>query len=306
MKKLYLTLLINLFCSFAMAEEMFSSDGEPRMTSLRGKLVSQLCTASQMKSDTYQFWCASIKETPKFHRKQWEFVYILQALDERGMLSPGKKGLGFGVGMEPLPAVMATYGVSVLATDLEIEGAKEKGWVDSNQHSYKVEQLNNKNICPKEKFLSLVQHQFVDMNNIPNNLKNYDFTWSSCAFEHLGSIEKGVEFVINSLKTLKPGGVAVHTTEFNVSSNEVTVDNEGTVLFRKKDIEKLVDRLRKMGYEIFVNYNTGNDDLDKYIDVAPYKNNNHLKLKIGEFTTTSIGLIIYKPTNFKEELTNED
>ena len=41
---------------------------------------SQLCTASQFLSPTYQKWCDSICERPRLHRKQWEFVYVLQAL----------------------------------------------------------------------------------------------------------------------------------------------------------------------------------------------------------------------------------
>ncbi len=297
MKFIFLSLLIIMCSSFSSAQEPIYSEVEPRMTSLRGKLSSQLCTASQMSNDTYKYWCSSMKELPKFHRKQWEFVFILQALDERGMLHPGKKGLGFGTGKEPLPAIMAASGVEVLATDLDSNNQKAQLWTGS-QHSSKVEQLNTRGICPQETFLELVKHQPLDMNNIPEDLKNFDFTWSSCAFEHLGSIENGLKFVENSLKTLKPGGVAVHTTEYNISSNEDTIDNQDTVLFRKQDIEKLVSRLRSLGYEISVNYNPGSGKLDQHIDTPPYSNDNHLKLAIGEYTTTSIGLIIHKPTDF--------
>ena len=34
--------------------------------------------------------------------------------------------------------------------------------------------------------------------------------------------------------------------------------------------------------------------LDKYVDIPPYTQDKHLKLKLGEYTTTSIGLIIKK------------
>ena len=37
----------------------------------------------------------------------------------------------------------------------------------------------------------------------------FDFVWSACAFEHLGSILNGLEFVVNSVKCLKPGGVVL-------------------------------------------------------------------------------------------------
>ncbi|MBV5337004.1 MAG: hypothetical protein J0653_03215, partial [Deltaproteobacteria bacterium] len=72
-----------------------------------------------------------------------------------------------------------------------------------------------------------------------------DFCWSSCSLEHLGSIKAGLDFIKASLKTLKVGGVAVHTTEYNVSSDEATIDNNPTlVLFRRCDIQGLVEELR--------------------------------------------------------------
>ena len=102
------------------------------------------------------------------------------------------------------------------------------------------------------------------MNHIHEDVQDYDFTWPACAFEHLGSIEKEFEFVKNSLKCLTPGGLAVHTTEFNVSSDDDTVGNQATVLLRKRDFEKLAAELQKEGHEIAFNFNTGNSSCDKY------------------------------------------
>ncbi|MCT4634691.1 MAG: hypothetical protein N4A31_00385 [Rickettsiales bacterium] len=161
---------------------------------------------------------------------------------------------------------MAASGVEVLATDLDFNDQKAQLWTGT-QHSSKVEQLNEKRIYPQKTFLELAKYQPLDMNNIPEDLKNLDFTCSYCAFEHLISIENGLKFVENSLKTLKPGGVAVYTAEYNISSNEDTIDNQDTVLFRKHDIEKLVSRLRNLGYEISVNYNPGSGKLDQHITI---------------------------------------
>jgi len=69
-----------------------------------------------------------------------------------------------------------------------------------------------KQICPANIFKKNVEYRSVDMNDIPSDLKNYDFTWSACAFEHLGSIDSGLEFVCNQMKTLKNGGWAIHTS----------------------------------------------------------------------------------------------
>ncbi len=259
------------------------------------KIGSQLCTASQFKSPIYIDWCNRFGEKPKLHRKQWEFVYVLQALEAKGLLSVGKRGLGFGCGKEPLPAVMADCGCEVLSTDLDFSSALEKGWVASNEHSAKIEDLYWPGICSKEIFFERVKYRNVDMNAIPEDLVEYDFVWSSCAFEHLGSIENGIQFVINSTKCLRSGGVAVHTTEFNLSSNEETLEHESLVFFRKRDIEELIKRLEASGCVVEpLNLVISEKVEDGFVDLPPYKTDNHIKLAIFGHLTTSIGLIITK------------
>ena len=258
--------------------------------------VSQACTQAQMEEPHYSHWCSLIREAPRMHRKQWEFAYILQALHMHDMVEEGRRGLGFGVGREPLAAVFANRDVEILATDMTAEAAAGAGWIATNQHIDSKLLLNERGICDQEKFDRLVDFRFMDMNKIDRSLHGqFDFTWSACAFEHLGSIAQGLEFVANSVKCLKPGGIAVHTTEFNCSSNDDTVDNNPTVLFRKRDFEQLEQRLRKKGWEIEFNFNLGDKPLDLYVDVAPFKDNQHLKLQIEEYTVTSFGILVRRP-----------
>lgn len=257
--------------------------------------VSQACTQAQLEEPHYSYWCGQIREEPRMHRKQWEFCYILQALKANGMLEPGRRALGFGVGLEPLAAIFADRGVSVLATDLEPEGAHNAGWVMTAQHARNKASLNERDICDPETFDRLVDFRFMDMNAIDSDLDGqFDFAWSACAFEHLGSIMHGLEFVINSVKCLKPGGIAVHTTEYNCSSDSETLDNSSTVLFRKRDFLLLERRLKLMGAELEFNFNLGQQPLDLYIDTPPFKQNEHLKLQIQRWAVTSFGLIIRK------------
>ncbi len=258
-------------------------------------ITTQLCTASQFFSPKYKYWCNQFNEKPKLHRKQWEFVYILEALEASGVLSPGKRGLGFGCGKEPLPAVMASRGCDILATDLDTSSANKQGWIRSNEHSENLDDLYWPGICSKEHFYRKVTYSNINMNEIPKSLTGYDFVWSSCAFEHLGSIEKGLQFVINSMECLRSGGVAVHTTEFNLSSNEDTFESELLVFFRKKDINDLVARLEKRGYIVKpLNLTIGERVEDGFVDLPPFRSVPHLKLAVYGYLTTSIGLIIQK------------
>lgn len=259
---------------------------------------SMLCREQHFHLPLYSYWCSRIKEMPRLHRKQWEFVYICQVLYERGALRHGASAIGFGVGKEPLVSLFASFGLQILATDLDFHRAVEAGWVSTNQHSDNLENLNKKQICPIDEFGKLVRFRNVDMNAIPLDIGKYDVCWSSCAFEHLGSIRKGLDFVLNSSKLLKPGGIAVHTTEYNVSSNEKTLDNNPDfVLFRKCDIEQLGRELASNGYVLeTVDFCSGNDSLEAHVDLPPYSKEPHLRLQLaGEYVATSLGLIIRAP-----------
>ncbi|MEP0391866.1 MAG: class I SAM-dependent methyltransferase [Erythrobacter sp.] len=257
--------------------------------------VSQACTQAQMESEIYADWCAHFNEKPWLHRKQWEFVYILQSLHLGGMMEPGKRGLGFGVGGEPLPALFAEKGMSILGTDLDPEHAQGLGWIETDQHAASKNAMNNRGICSPEKFERLVDFRSMDMNALdPEISGQFDFCWSACALEHLGSIEKGLKFIENSIDTLRPGGLAVHTTEFNCSSNASTLDNTSTVLFRRRDFERLGRRLARQGHTLTFNFDTGDQPADQHIDVPPYTQNPHLKLQIAEWVTTSYGITVRK------------
>jgi len=262
-------------------------------------LTSQLCTQKQFKSPIYKRWCAEIREVPRFHRKQWEFVYILEALERQGMLAEGRHGLGFGCGQEPLPAVMAKHGCRVLVTDLDPARAAEQGWRGTSQHVANIEELHAKSrdIVDKAKFHECITYREVDMNNIPPDLRGqFDFVWSACSLEHLGSLQHGGNFIQESLRCLKPGGVAVHTTEFNLSSSTKTCETKAVSIFRTKDIESIFRQAQAKGFETLdINVNAGNSLLDKYIDTPPFLTDPHIKVLVSEFVTTSIGLLIRKP-----------
>jgi len=257
--------------------------------------VSQMCTASQMREPIYDEICAEMGEAPKLHRKQWEFAYIIRALTHHGALRKGARGLGFGVGVEPLSSIFARAGCDIVATDLPADDDRASVWHDTAQLSTNLRQIFHERLCDEQQFFGHVIFRPVDMNAIPNSLSGFDFTWSSCAYEHLGSIEAGLAFFENSLNCLAPGGLAVHTTEINLSSNDGTLDRGSTVIFRRRDFEQLAARLISLGHEVFpITFDTGQEDLDRIIDLPPYSNDPHLKLALMRWVSTSFGMIVRK------------
>lgn len=269
-----------------------------------GKRVSELCKEVHFRSAWYDKWCNEIRESPRLHRKQWEYTYILQALYERGCLAEGRRGLGFAVGTEPLPAVMAKYGCRITATDLDFSRGQSLGWDSGDQLCYGVDSLNQRQICDADVFREKVVYQPVDMNAIPPDLEGYDFNWSSCSFEHLGSIGLGMDFLHNQLDTLKPGGWAVHTTEFNVSSEYETIEkNRNTVIFRRSDIEKFAEWAVSRGHYVEkLDFSLGNSPEDFSVDLPPYGAEPHIRLLLNGYVATSIGLIVRKGTKGKRSI----
>lgn len=253
--------------------------------------ASQLCTASQILEDVYSFWLKEIGQERKFHRKQWEYVYILQILRQFNLLRKNVRGLGFGCGKEPLPAVMAKYGCDVMATDI---APLEKG--DEYWGARSAVDIFSPGVCPMDIFLERVSFESLDMNDIPQkHFDSYDYLWSSCALEHLGSRKAGLDFIVESSKCLRPGGIAVHTTELNTSSRGEAFESPGLSLYQKSDIKLLQKELKKAGCSLLpVNWDQGNLLEDNHVDLPPYEEKTHLKLLIENYVVTSLGLVLIR------------
>jgi SAM-dependent methyltransferase len=278
---------------------------EPAASPLAVPLTSRLCIQADLDSAWLAFWRRELRFPPHYHRKLWEWCFIAQALFNAGKLREGCAGLGFGCGEEKLPSLFVKYGASVLATDQAPDAAAHHGWVASREHAASVEKIRMRDICDDSEKLARIDLRHVDMNAIPADFAGrFDFCWSACAAEHLGTIANGLAFIENSLRTLKPGGVAVHSVEYNLADGVETIDNWPTVLFQKKHIVGLVERLTRAGYRVAeLDFTLGTRPLDSFVDVPPWSSEAaawdgqwaHLKLSVDGFACTSFALIIQTP-----------
>ena len=230
-------------------------------------------------------------------RKAWEWAAILEVLDSREMLEKGRKGIGFAVGTEQLPSIMAKRSVSVLATDLGADEATEK-WTSTGQHAASLDALFHPFFVSRQIFDRQVSFQPVNMNHLDDlPSEEFDFAWSSCALEHIGTLDDGLNFVLNCMRLLKPGGIAVHTTEYNVSSNRETIADGGDCIYRRQDIERLdgMLQLRSCGLES-VDFDAGWHPNDLNFDRRPFFSGNgvHLKLELYGHVATSVLLVCQK------------
>jgi 2-polyprenyl-3-methyl-5-hydroxy-6-metoxy-1,4-benzoquinol methylase len=232
------------------------------------------------------------------HRKLWEFVYVLRAAEQHGRLEPGRRAMGFGVGQEPIPAALARSGLSVLATDLDSRTEAVKEWAATGQHMSGLVALSRPDVVSDAVLQQHVRTRSVDMNALPDDLGRFDVVWSACALEHLGSPEAGLEFVVRTLDLLEPGGVAVHTTELELTPRAKTADYGHLAVYRTADLDRLAERVREMGFEMRTNWYVSMETAaDRWISLPPYPHGDpaHLKLVIGNSVSTSVGLLIRRP-----------
>lgn len=264
-------------------------------------LTSQVCRAEDFRSPWLRAWERALRDDPAVpspwlaspHRKLWEWCAIAQALEERDMLRPGRQGIGFAVGQEPLTAAFAARGVSVLATDGPDAG---RYWGPSDQHAGSAAAVFRPALIDHARFAERVRFQPVDMRDLAAlPAGRFDFLWSACALEHLGSLAAGLTFVAAAMRLLRPGGVAVHTTEYNISSNDTTVESGDNVIYRRRDLIEFSDLIRFYGAAMLpIDFDAGQDDADLAFDVEPYYTHGrpHVKLLLHGFVSTSILLVL--------------
>jgi len=106
-------------------------------------------------------------------------------------------------------------------------------------------------------------------------------------------LEQGKQFIYSSLECVRPGGVLVHTTEYNLSSDFDTLTEGQVTAFTRRDIQEVVHTLRVAGCSIAEpDFSIGNMWLDWHVDESPFDMTRHLRLRWENFIITSIGLII--------------
>ena len=259
--------------------------------------TSMAVDAAHFRDGAFREWFALVSDGGmELHRKPWEYAFVLERARQAGVLEPGRRALGFGVGREPIPAVLAARGLDVLATDQADEDADH--WKDTNEHASDVAALSRPGVVDDATLAARVTFRAMDMNDLADDLGEFDLVWSSCAIEHLGSPAAGLEFVLQTAELLRPGGVAVHTTEFELTARDETADYGHCAVYRRDDFETLARRLTERGFEIDLNlYVSLATPVDRFVAVPPYPATDpaHLKLQIFDSVSTSYGLAIRRP-----------
>ncbi len=142
----------------------------------------------------------------RLHRKEWEFAQGVYGLRKLGCLSPRAAALGLGAGAEPIIFFLAGRLARVVATDLYAG-------------EFSAQEADPRMLRDPEAFAPFSYHRDrlevrrMDATAIDYSPESFDVVFSFSSIEHFGTRRAQRACLASIFRVLRPGGVAVLTTE---------------------------------------------------------------------------------------------
>jgi SAM-dependent methyltransferase len=265
------------------------------------KILSKICDAADwFDPELLNVIINELEETPRLHRKQWEFGMIFLTLQKLGMITPEKTGLSMGGGNERVLYSIARKIKKLIVTDLY---EMETSWDTARTSNADEFVRTNKPFYVDDEKLEILN---MDMRKLKFQDNSFDFCYSSCSFEHIGHYNDFLRHLNEAYRVLKEDGVYVFTTEFNFSNE--TIKDQNNYIFSSEYLSGLFN---EMDFTIEVvpdlniinnesNYPLPNNISKLFCSDSPILENNifnmipHVLLLRGKYPFTSILLIMRK------------
>jgi len=200
------------------------------------KNLSKVCDAADwFDPEMIDVLINELEETPRLHRKQWEFGMIFLTLKKLGMISPEKTGLSMGGGNERVLYSIARRIKKLTVTDLY-----------ETETSWDTARTNNadkfiRSIKPFEVDDAKLKVFNMDMRELKFPDNTFDFCYSSCSIEHIGHYNDFLRHLNEACRVLKDEGVYVFTTEFNFGGE--TIKDQNNYIFSAEYLMKLFEEM---------------------------------------------------------------
>lgn len=153
-----------------------------------------------------------LHEVPRFHRKQWEFAAIFDALSKAGVVRADAVGVSFGSGQELPIYALANHVKQIWATDLY---TADTSWPSARTDDPENVTAFVRDGAPFETNKDRIFAKSMDMCAIDFPDGHFDFAYSSSAVEHIGGWTNFKRHLDEVRRVLKPGGVYVMTTDIS-------------------------------------------------------------------------------------------
>ena len=219
-----------------------------------------------------------------FHRKIWEFNQALYGLRTLRRLAPDATALGIGCGHEELMYFLANRIGRVVATDL-YEGVYLGGEsaADVLAHPAKYAPFHFREDRLEVRQMNALALQF--------EAGSFDFVFCLSSLEHFGSEDDKLAALREMHRVLKPGGVAVLTTE--IVLNRL---GRGSQYFQRETLTRLIGAAGfsldgPVDFDVEQEYSARPLALPMEAFAVP-----HVVLRNFHTIYTSIALFLMKPT----------
>lgn len=171
--------------------------------------LNKVCRVSDTANPLWRQGFADLRfpdDPAVFHRKVWEFSQTLYGLRKLRRLTPDSVALGIGCGHEELMYFLANRIARVVATDL-YEGSYLGGESDADvlEHPDKYAPIRY-----REDHLEVRRMDGLALDAADGR---FDFVFCLSSIEHFGTVRDKRQAFREMFRVLKPGGVAVVTTE---------------------------------------------------------------------------------------------
>ncbi len=160
-----------------------------------------------------------LHEFPRFHRKQWEFATVFHVLKSLGLLEPTNSALSMGGGKERLSYAVASRIKHLFITDLyDAQTMWDCARTEDPERFIKSD-------MPFPVDPSRLSALRMDMRKLEFPDASFDFCYSSCAIEHIGSDKDFQSHLKEVNRVLKEGGIYVFTTELHYGPELIVAPN---------------------------------------------------------------------------------
>ncbi len=250
---------------------------------------NKLCGMAEMKNLEWRKALRDLdlfRKNVPFHRKAWEFGHGVYGLRKLNRLPPNAVALGVGSGHETILYFLANRIQKVVATDL-YEG--NFAGAEASPHMLHHPDM----FAPFHFRKSHLQVLAMDARKLDFPSGSFDFVFSFSSIEHFGSRLDAIAALREMFRVLKPGGVAVVTTELILNRL-----GRAKGFFRRAEVEQVFQRMTgfrlvsdEIDYRVERRFIRSPADFRGQPSAKPY-----VVLKRGLTLFTSILLFLQKPT----------
>jgi SAM-dependent methyltransferase len=171
------------------------------------------------------------------HRKDWEWALGIIAISRFGKLNEKSTAIGIGSGTEPVPFYLANKINHVYATDIY---RGNDGWKRAAPSDFPENPRKYAPFPYREDAFTVLR---MDGTNLEFPSESFDIAFSFSSIEHFGgkSHSGSLRALQEIERVLKPGGLAVITTEYIIN------DKEHPEFFNRRTVySDLIDKLEKL------------------------------------------------------------